>query len=352
MIFGAIPIQIKAENTKIHFLHSSKQILITKLFQVGVPSTWVDHLFMEQCKLNSTLLEEDSSSADSHSLLKSNNKHHTHNMTILHNPEEHPNSLHGLSSSRPKPIFSRTASLDTLNLPLSMSLPASAALAKNHNQQHQQPYQYNHTYMCKSMFALSFIIGFHDEQQQQQQHPNPANHDHQIGVQSQIVQLQKLLFSHFGVIELRIRRLMRYCTISIKNALRTAIQQAQEAGVLKKHFQGFSFTMKLEQQVLHSDLELQRASKDMFTFVHTFFSAPRLERPLWLRGTSVPWEREQLFTQFSSHFFSILQATDQQFLASVVTAVLSNHLSWIAPFLVCCTSIVCNLLYFFSVKTN
>lgn len=46
----------------------------------------------------------------------------------------------------------------------------------------------------------------------------------------QASQLQKLIFSHFAIIEHRMRRLLKACNIAIRNYLRQAINQTQQIG--------------------------------------------------------------------------------------------------------------------------
>jgi len=303
MIFGAIPIQIKAENTKIHVLQSSKQIVITKLFQVSVPSSWIDPLFADRVVkfvVNDIVLEKD----DDEDVLpvgnNNNNHHHLHNKQAFRSSINLARQGAGASINNGgmRRSHSRTGSLDNL---AEHELNSGARGASSSKQQQQ-----HHMYTCKSMFALGFVITFHDDipieiQQQLQQQASGNNNNtlnnssysinlneststqqqqqqqQQTPYQTQINQLHKLIFSNFEIFELRFRKLMKNCTVSIRNSLRQAIIQVHETGNLKKTFHGVTFNIKLLPQALQADMEVLKASKDLFRFVHSFFAAPRLE---------------------------------------------------------------------------
>jgi hypothetical protein len=116
--------------------------------------------------------------------------------------------------------------------------------------------------------------------------------------------LQRLIFSHFPVIEVRIRKIMRASTSAIRNSLRQAVQKAYETGQISKLFHGFTFNIRLGDNLLQNDTDMLRITKDFFKFIHRFFYSPRLERPLAMRAKQFPREKDKIFTEFLRGLFS------------------------------------------------
>ncbi|KAL0487480.1 hypothetical protein AKO1_004194, partial [Acrasis kona] len=124
-------------------------------------------------------------------------------------------------------------------------------------------------YFCKSLFALGVVFVFHDD--------TSTNTFHTKEFIQHASQLQKLIFSHFAIIEHRMRKLLKSCSVAIRNYLRQAITQTQQVGKIASIFQGSTFNIRLLEYSIQTDNDVSKSARDFQRFIISFFHAPRLE---------------------------------------------------------------------------
>jgi hypothetical protein len=242
MIFGAIPMQIKGQNTKVHFLPQYRQTLLTKLFQVSIPGSWVsfeedkkhqNHIVrrisqddipsMKSTPLDGIPIQNTSkqgvvlaNTPDLSSMITTHHAFRRRSMSECHS------IAFDLSSTSTLPARSDYSDDDSVSslVASSKSEPSLVDSPKKKKRKKKRlSTQPQVQYLCKSLFALGVVFIFHDDE------------DSKDFLQ-QASQLQKLIFSHFAIIELRMRRLLKACSAAIKSYLRQAIHQTQQIGKL------------------------------------------------------------------------------------------------------------------------
>jgi hypothetical protein len=370
MMFGAIPMQIKGQNTKVHFLPYYKQTVLTKLFQVGIPASTlanVDPLFDNKAKRkpkqaqsqhgsrHETELEvkisgvpslhvfdEDYFSQDrKQSIGQGLGPRHRSMSTsvIMHQPHEHraaPSKKENNSDTEEESKEFKSTHLSVNDILHNNEDKNEDHLSSIHGKypiarkRKKKAYSELGQYMCKSVFALGVVIIFHEAATQTQgvDAMKAKNEFAQISGQ-----LQKLLFSHFAIIEHRMRKLLKVCSNAIRNRLREAVDQAKDCDQLSKIFHGFTFNVRLIEHALQADQEVCDSAKDFQRFILSFIHSPRLEKPLWYTHSTFMVDKVNIFSQFLNHLCYVLDNSSlkmETFLCTLFTAVLTHHLSWTA----------------------
>lgn len=288
MVFGATPIQLKSENTKLHFLPAYKQTILNKLFQVSVPSSSIAPSKPNHASQDDFL--DDDSTAN-----QATDDYSTDDEQGKNVKRDDKSKL----SSVPPSMRNNGATI-----PRTTSLDAIDTLRMNQT-----------VYTCKSSFGMSIIFTLYDDAVLLQQQANAQDKKSQ-----QVSELQKLLFEQFSVIELRLRKLLKACMIAIRNHLKQGILQAQENGQISKIFHGFTFNLRLGNNLLQADQEVIRYSKEFFKFVRSFFYSPRLpvcchQNLTWLETIGIAVKKCttgpianicRIFANINIHIFTVI----------------------------------------------
>ncbi|KAK6475739.1 folliculin-interacting protein 1-like [Huso huso] len=122
------------------------------------------------------------------------------------------------------------------------------------------------------------------------------------------IKFHDFFFSHFPLFE------------SHLNKLKSAIEQAMKMS---------RRSADASQRALAYN-RIVDALNEFRTTICNLYTMPRIAEPVWLTMISGSPEKNQLCRQFMSEFaFLMEQATKNQFLPALLTAVLTNHLAWV-----------------------
>ena len=275
MLFGAIPMQIKSENTKIHYLPTDRQIMVSKLFQVGIrrPSSAMEAASatnqdepLQGSGTSSPIGPESSSGGSTTSNNDSNSTSKSRPINAPTPKDEAPNmKARSMSaSSFSNSLLSRFVQGNTVSRQGNGG--GASASGRGGNPLDQGPMKNSKSssdlasviadssigsrslgggkpdrassnenlFMCRSLFGLAIVFTFPSEETPQNSNnthgedggpPRPARSD-----EISMDEIQQLFFSHFAIIELRTRSVLKACIKALRYILTKAVDHAAQVG--------------------------------------------------------------------------------------------------------------------------
>ncbi|XP_060772606.1 folliculin-interacting protein 2 isoform X2 [Neoarius graeffei] len=298
MMFGSVAMSYKGSTLKIHHIRSPPQLMVSKVFSTRCGSS----------NTGSTNTLQDSLDSISQTCP-------SHSSSIVHsNPVDMPGRRHNEDSDSG---IARSASLSSL---LATPLPSpgssySSGCASSYQRrwlrsqatslQHgliprwstdemfslsDESCSSNHGLSRRKKIAVSIIISLPEKEEE--------NHS-----------FQEFFFSHFPLFE------------SHMNKLKTAIERAMIA---------CRRVAEPSQRVQVYLCRVMEALGEFRMTVWNLYMAPRITEPIWLTMISQSAERNQLCQRFLREMSLLMEhGAKNQFLSSLLTAVLMYHLAWV-----------------------
>ncbi|KYQ91848.1 hypothetical protein DLAC_07652 [Tieghemostelium lacteum] len=357
MIFGTVPMNVQGTTTKIHYLHDSQQILLTKLFTLNFTKRLQKQIDLQNSNSSSVESSPNGSVNNYDKLVNMPSHQSSNNLMDLGKESQLNGSKHNLThsengNSSSSSIRARSSS--------SSSSPGTPNSSTNINGNKSPKGGTNNTStliplsqikVSKLTVAMCLILGpstsNQPQQQQQQQQQKVTNVDPLTyhtptlneEVKQQLSKFQQFIITHYLLIDLRIKCIVKL----LKNLLYSRFTQISNSrsGSLS------SFTIT-EANLLYTEIEKFRQH------IKELYQAPRLEKPIWLDILTSPSTKRQTISIFLKNLSELLPIYNTPksnfFISNLITNILSSNLTWLStmigtePNQICylCTSEKCN----------
>ncbi|KAL1925400.1 uncharacterized protein VTP21DRAFT_283 [Calcarisporiella thermophila] len=340
MMFGAVPMSYKGQTTKVHYLRSPKpQVLITKLFAVG-PQDVESALQNRRSSFSSVHSEISVSSLQVFASGDQPRPPKIDPISIQSHPSLFTDGSCGDSSdddsvklpthspggppilglhSRSRYAFNtrrlRRSSQTSIENGVFKPTPLPSPMSRGDSTGSNTPTKHSPRSIS---FALGILISFEEN-----------------------TILQEFLFSHFGLVELRLHQLQAVmfqllCSIFRRNSTPPLTHSNEQTPPFQpQHMHSRSRQMRLLPcYILQNDDSLWNAVRAFQEGLLRLYATPRIQEPLWLNMTTFPQSKSTLCESLISELVFLIDKLDSKsnnlFLSSLITSVLIHHLSWVS----------------------
>ncbi|XP_007421011.1 folliculin-interacting protein 1 isoform X3 [Python bivittatus] len=308
MMFGSVAMSYKGSTLKIHQIRSPPQLMLSKVFTARTGSSIYGSLNTLQDSLE-FINQDNNTLKPDHSTIMNGLL-----MNIVHsNPMDMPGRE--LNEDRDSGI-ARSASLSSL---LITPFPSpGSSLNRSCASSYQRRWRRSQTTSLENGVFPRWSVEESFNLSDDSSSPNPGivrKKKIAIGVifslskdEEENSKFNEFFFSHFPLFE------------SHMNKLKSAIEQAMK-------------TSRRSADASQRSLAYNRivdALNEFRTTICNLYTMPRITEPVWLTMMSGMPEKNQLCHHFMKEFtFLMEQASKNQFLPALLTAVLTNHLAWV-----------------------
>ncbi|EGC28833.1 hypothetical protein DICPUDRAFT_85101 [Dictyostelium purpureum] len=353
MMFGTVPMNIQGTTTKIHYLPDSQQMLLTKLFTLNLkreeksPHNSCDLLSPESSDgsktppaLKKSQIPQSTSSTD---LASQNTLNNSSDSNINSNKTNDRASISGGSCSNVSIINNSTSTKDNAGTNGVNRVRSSSSLGgRIPRSPLSQPK------VTKITVAMCVIFGPTVDQLKTMNNANsstngatPTN-DKKSNLDS-VSNFHQFIITHFLIIDMRIKFIVKL----LKNLIYSKFSNLPKSGSLNNFG-----TQEINQ--LYSEVEKFRY------YIKEFYTAPRLEKPLWLDTLTNPSTKRQTYVVLLENLRELLPVYNTPkskfFLSNLISQILSYNQSWLSGVLsnsspsYRCTNEKCNKDYSFETQ--
>ncbi|KAM6222713.1 folliculin-interacting protein 1 isoform 2-T2 [Rhynchocyon petersi] len=309
MMFGSVAMSYKGSTLKIHQIRSPPQLMLSKVFTARTGSSICGSLNTLQDSLE--FINQDNNT------LKADNNNTVINGLLGNIVHSNPMDMPGreLSEDRDSGI-ARSASLSSL---LITPFPSpNSSLTRSCASSYQRRWRRSQTTSLENGVFPRWSVEESFNLSDEGCGPNPGivrKKKIAIGVifslskdEDENNKFNELFFSHFPLFE------------SHMNKLKSAIEQAMK---MSRRSADASQRSLAYNRIVDALNEFRTAICNLYTM-------PRIGEPVWLTMMSGTPEKNHLCHRFMKEFTFLMEnATKNQFLPALITAVLTNHLAWV-----------------------
>lgn len=310
MMFGSVAMSYKGSTLKIHYLRSPPQLMISKVFSARVNS-----ISISTSTLQDSFEVINSESALGRPCLNQNNTgNYRSGNNIAHStPVDMPSRGHEDKDSG----IARSASLSSLLIP---SLPSpGSSFSGSCSSSYQRRWLRSQTTNLENGIVPRWYTEETFSMADESCSSNPAIVRRKKIAISVIFALsekddankhfQDFFFSHFPLFESHMNKLKH----AIEKAMISCRKIAESA-----------------QRVQFYISSVMDALGEFRMIIWNLYCAPRITEPVWLSMMSSTSDRNALCQRFLKEFTLLIEQTSKnQFLAALLTAVLTHHLAWV-----------------------
>ena len=332
MMFGAIPLAHKHTSTKVHFIRSSPQIVVSKLFSIRskdisayykngkgnqakrsavddtdytVNKSW-SNLTESSFELVSDASKDESMDASikgkgtESSAQKGNSPPQT--------PPRSPNN-----SPRPS-VVERIYRQKRLSRSKHTSIEYGHFRRLESDDTDEMPSRFKQR---RPMYAIGILFNL-----------TSASGG---GEKNRV--LQEFFFSHYTLIEFHIQKLYSSLITAILQTLTKSSSQTKSVGRCSKLEYIYSPKQSMNERGLQNNVVFMKAILQFRAEIHWLYSAPRVQEPVWLNMVTFSHLRKCICRKFMGQFVSLINDFDREdtsfFLSNLLSAVLAHHLAWV-----------------------
>nr|XP_036879331.1 folliculin-interacting protein 1 isoform X2 [Manis javanica] len=308
MMFGSVAMSYKGSTLKIHQIRSPPQLMLSKVFTARTGSSICGSLNTLQDSLEFISQENSTLKADNSTIINGLFGNIVHS-----NPMDMPGRE--LNEDRDSGI-ARSASLSSL---LITPFPSpNSSLTRSCASSYQRRWRRSQTTSLENGVFPRWSIEESFNLSDESCGPNPGivrKKKIAIGVifslskdEDENNKFNEFFFSHFPLFE------------SHMNKLKSAIEQAMKMSRRSADASQRSLAYN----------RIVDALNEFRTTICNLYTMPRIGEPVWLTMMSGTPEKNQLCHRFMKEFTFLMEnASKNQFLPALITAVLTNHLAWV-----------------------
>ncbi|XP_045343988.1 folliculin-interacting protein 1 isoform X4 [Leopardus geoffroyi] len=308
MMFGSVAMSYKGSTLKIHQIRSPPQLMLSKVFTARTGSSICGSLNTLQDSLEFINQDNSTLKADSNTVINGLLGNIVHS-----NPMDMPGRE--LNEDRDSGI-ARSASLSSL---LITPFPSpNSSLTRSCASSYQRRWRRSQTTSLENGVFPRWSIEESFNLSDESCGPNPGivrKKKIAIGVifslskdEDENNKFNEFFFSHFPLFE------------SHMNKLKSAIEQAMKMSRRSADASQRSLAYN----------RIVDALNEFRTTICNLYTMPRIGEPVWLTMMSGTPEKNQLCHRFMKEFTFLMEnASKNQFLPALITAVLTNHLAWV-----------------------
>ncbi|XP_057347179.1 folliculin-interacting protein 1 isoform X2 [Manis pentadactyla] len=308
MMFGSVAMSYKGSTLKIHQIRSPPQLMLSKVFTARTGSSICGSLNTLQDSLEFINQENSTLKADNSTIINGLFGNIVHS-----NPMDMPGRE--LNEDRDSGI-ARSASLSSL---LITPFPSpNSSLTRSCASSYQRRWRRSQTTSLENGVFPRWSIEESFNLSDESCGPNPGivrKKKIAIGVifslskdEDENNKFNEFFFSHFPLFE------------SHMNKLKSAIEQAMKMSRRSADASQRSLAYN----------RIVDALNEFRTTICNLYTMPRIGEPVWLTMMSGTPEKNQLCHRFMKEFTFLMEnASKNQFLPALITAVLTNHLAWV-----------------------
>ncbi|XP_019497758.1 PREDICTED: folliculin-interacting protein 1 isoform X3 [Hipposideros armiger] len=308
MMFGSVAMSYKGSTLKIHQIRSPPQLMLSKVFTARTGSSICGSLNTLQDSLEFINQDNNTLKADSNTVINGLLGNIVHS-----NPMDMPGRE--LNEDRDSGI-ARSASLSSL---LITPFPSpNSSLTRSCASSYQRRWRRSQTTSLENGVFPRWSIEESFNLSDESCGPNPGivrKKKIAIGVifslskdEDENNKFNEFFFSHFPLFE------------SHMNKLKSAIEQAMKMSRRSADASQRSLAYN----------RIVDALNEFRTTICNLYTMPRIGEPVWLTMMSGIPEKNQLCHRFMKEFTFLMEnASKNQFLPALITAVLTNHLAWV-----------------------